>query len=198
MIKNIIFDFGNVLVKWNPAVVYMDYFPTPEERDYFVNNVISRDWHNRIDIGVPFDQCIAELKDRFPQFEEPIDMYRSHWDDMLTGEMPGMYNLLKQLRQDQRYSIYGLTNWSMETYPQARKRFPVLQLIEHYVVSGSVKMIKPDHRIYRLLLDKYGLMADETLFVDDNQANIDAAAELGIHVHRFVGTEDLSRFLSTL
>lgn len=195
MIKNIVFDFGNVLVCWNPAIVYQDYFSTTQERDFFVQNVISRDWHNRIDIGIPFDQCIKELKSAYPQYAEPIELYKRKWDDMLTGEMPGMFQLVSQVKSLPNIHVYGLTNWSMETYPQARKRFPILQLIDDYVVSGDIHLIKPDPKIYEFLIHKYNLNVHETLFIDDNPSNVSAAEQLGIQAHLFTSSDNLKAFL---
>ena len=108
---------------------------------------------------------------------------------MLTGEMPGMSDLVKELKAIT--SVYGLTNWSMETFPEARRHFPILQLIDRYVVSGAEHLVKPDHRLFQVLLDRYNLRAADCIFVDDNPDNVQAANALGMEGIQFTGAEAL-------
>ena len=192
--RNIIFDFGNVLVEWHPERVYGEYFGDEARAWWFLRHVADLDWRQRIDAGESQDACIAELKARQPEYAEAIELYRSHWREMLTGEMPGMRELLIELRV-KGYEIYGLTNWSMETFPEAREHFGILQLIDRYVVSGAERLVKPDPRLFRVLLDRYGLKAEECTFVDDNPDNVAAARALGMEGIVFHGAEDLRKQL---
>ena len=192
--RNIIFDFGNVLVQWHPERVYGEYFGDEAKAWWFLRHVADLDWRQRIDAGESQDACIAELKARQPEYAEAIELYRSHWREMLTGEMPGMRELLIELRV-KGYEIYGLTNWSMETFPEAREHFGILQLIDRYVVSGAERLVKPDPRLFRVLLDRYGLKAEECTFVDDNPDNVAAARALGMEGIVFHGAEDLRKQL---
>ena len=189
--KNIIFDYGNVLVRWEPERVYQPYFGDEARYWYFWRHVCGAEFRNRIDAGADIQATIREAQQRYPDYAEPIAMYHSTWEQALPGEMPGMYDLVKQLIADPAWEVFGLTNWSMETFPKARERFAVLQLIDRYVVSGDVGMVKPDPRIFRLLLDRYGLRAEETIFVDDNPDNVAAACQLGLHGIVFHGAEEL-------
>jgi 2-haloacid dehalogenase len=192
--RNIIFDFGNVLVQWHPERVYGEYFGDVAKAWWFLRHVADLDWRQRIDAGESQDACIAELKARQPEYAEAIELYRSHWREMLTGEMPGMRELLIELRV-KGYEIYGLTNWSMETFPEAREHFGILQLIDRYVVSGAERLVKPDPRLFRVLLDRYGLKAEECTFVDDNPDNVAAARALGMEGIVFHGAGDLRKQL---
>lgn len=192
--RNIIFDFGNVLVQWHPERVYGEYFGDEAKAWWFLRHVADLDWRQRIDAGESQDACIAELKARQPEYADAIELYRSHWREMLTGEMPGMRELLIELRV-KGYEIYGLTNWSMETFPEAREHFGILQLIDRYVVSGAERLVKPDPRLFRVLLDRYGLKAEECTFVDDNPDNVAAARALGMEGIVFHGAEDLRKQL---
>lgn len=190
--RNIIFDFGNVLVRWEPERVYLPYFDNDEAKYwYFWRHVCGRQWRDRIDAGEDEQECIRELQSQYPEYAEPIAMYWDRWDEMLPGEVPGMRELIQRLKASGKYAIYGLSNWSMETFPQARKRFEVLQQIDNYVVSGDVKLIKPDPRIFELLLDRFGLKAEDCTFVDDNPDNVDAAKKLGMQGVVFKGVESL-------
>lgn len=175
--KNIIFDFGNVLVQWHPELVYGEYFGDEAKAWWFLRHVADMDFRQRIDAGESVDSCIRELQEKQPEYTEAIELYRSKWREMLTGEVPGMRDLISELRV-QKYEIYGLTNWSMETFPEARERFGILQLIDRYVVSGAEGLVKPDPRLFQVLLERYHLKAEECIFVDDNPDNVSAAKNL--------------------
>lgn len=189
--KNIIFDFGNVLVKWQPEKVYSEYFGDEAKAWWFMRHMCDLDWRQRIDAGERYDACIAEKAAQCPEYKEALEMYLSHWQEMLTGEMEGMREVLAELKQESAVRIYGLTNWSMETFPAARERFGILQMIDNYVVSGAEGLVKPDARLFRVLLERYGLEARECIFIDDNEANVRAAEALGITGIVFRGANDL-------
>ncbi len=193
-IRNIIFDFGNVLVQWHPELIYGEYFGDEAKAWWFLRHVADNEWRGRIDAGESTAACIDELKARQPEYTEAIELYRSRWREMLTGEVPGMREVINELRA-KGYEIYGLTNWSMETFPAARERFGILQMIDRYVVSGAERLIKPDHRLFHVLLDRYGLKAGECVFVDDNPDNVAAAETLGMKGIVFTGAEALRKQL---
>jgi len=192
---NIIFDFGNVLVKWEPERVYGEYFGDEAKTWWFLRHVADNDWRLRIDAGESQDVCIAEQQSKFPEYSEAIAIYRDRWREMLTGEMPGMRQLLHEL-QAANYHLYGLTNWSMETFPEAREHFGILQMIDRYVVSGAEGLVKPDHQFFQVLLDRYGLKPTDCTFIDDNAVNVEAARELGMTGIVFSNAENLRKELA--
>lgn len=192
--QNIIFDFGNVLVEWHPEQVFGEYFGDEAKAWWFLRHVTDMPWRQRIDSGESQDACIAELQEHFPGYAEPIALYRDRWREMLTGEMPGMRRLIGDLKRA-GYGIYGLTNWSMETFPEARQHFSILQLIDRYVVSGAEGLVKPDPRLFQVLLQRYSLQAKECTFVDDNPDNVEAARRLGMKGIVFVGADNLREAL---
>lgn len=194
MYKNIIFDFGNVLVEWHPERVYGEYFGDEAKAWWFLRHVTDMNWRQRIDRGESQDACIEELQGRFPEYREAIALYRDRWREMLTGEMPGMRELLTELK-DTGYEIYGLTNWSMETFPEARRHFSILQMIDRYVVSAAEGYVKPDPQLFQMLLDRYHLQADDCIFVDDNPDNVAAACQMGMKGIVFGGAENLRKEL---
>ena len=187
--KNVIFDFGNVLVRWEPEKIYAEHFGDEAKAWWFLRHVADAGWRNRIDAGESQDICISQLKVQHPDLSDAIELYRSHWREMLTGEMPGMYTLVEQLKE--RTEVFGLTNWSMETFPEARRRFAILQLIDRYVVSGAEGLVKPDTRLFRVLLDRFGLQASDCIFIDDNPANVAAASDMGMVGIVFAGADNL-------
>lgn len=189
---NIIFDFGNVLVRWEPQRLYLPYFQGDEAQYwYFWRHVCTQQLRNRIDAGEDQRQCIDEQKRLFPDYAEPLDMFITRWQETLPGEMPGMRALLQQLIDDPCCRVFGLTNWSMETFPLARQRFGILQLIDCYIVSADVHLVKPDPAIFRLALRRFGITPSTTTFVDDNPANVQAATDLGMKGIVFTNAEAL-------
>ena len=192
--KNIIFDFGNVLVQWHPEHVYGEYFGDEAKAWWFLRHVADMDFRQRIDAGESFDGCIREKQAQYPEYEQAIELYRPRWREMLTDEVPGMREVIVELRGN-NYELYGLTNWSMETFPEARERFGILQMIERYVVSGAEGLVKPDPRLFQVLLDRYALRAEECIFVDDNPDNVAAACQMGMKGIVFSGAENLRKQL---
>ena len=115
MIKNIIFDFGGVLVDWNPHYLFDKYFNDIEEANYFVENVCNSEWNAEMDGGKPFAQAVKERTAMFPKYAEALKLYQTNWMDTMGDEIPGMYDLIKSLKDNGFPIIYGLTNWSAET-----------------------------------------------------------------------------------
>lgn len=192
--KNIVFDFGSVLVDWNPHRLYDGWFGSREKADWFLENVCKMEWNVQMDGGKPFAQGIAELSEEFPEWTEEIRMYFDRWIEMMGGEIPGMRELLLDLRAA-GYHIYGLSNWSSETFCQVRGKYGIFDLLEGMVVSGEEHVTKPSAQIYRLFLDRFSLKAEECLFVDDNAANVEGALALGMRAVRFENETRLREYL---
>lgn len=194
MIDTIVFDFGGVLIDWNPAYVYKERFNNDDERmNWFLSNVCTSEWNLEQDRGRTLAEGTALLKEQFPGHHEHIEAFYGQWPQMLKGEIPETVQILKELKQ--KYKVYGLTNWSAETFPVALERFSFLKLFDGIVVSGDEKMIKPDKQFFQLLLNRYHLTADSCIFIDDNQKNTEAAAELGFHIVHFTSAGDLKERL---
>ena len=194
MTKNIIFDFGNVLVQWHPELIYTEYFGDEAKAWWFLRHVADNEWRGRIDAGEPTADSIAELQAKYPEYTKAVALYDERYFDMLTDEVPGMREVITDLK-NRKHEIYGLTNWSMETFPIARKKFGILQMIDRYVVSGAEKLIKPDPRLFKVLLDRYNLKAEECTFIDDNPDNVAAAQKLGMQGIAFTNAESLRKEL---
>ncbi|MBR1706528.1 MAG: HAD family phosphatase [Bacteroidales bacterium] len=194
MIKNIIFDFGAVLVDWNPHYVFDPYFGDRSRADWFLEHICNGEWNGQMDAGKPFDQGVAELSTRHPEWAAEIRLYRDRWTDMMGEGIPGMYDLVKELK-DKEFRLYGLSNWSAETFYRIEGDYPVFSLLDGKVISGDVHLIKPDIRIFRLLLEKFGLKPEECVFIDDNAANVAASEAAGIRAIRFVDAAQLREAL---
>lgn len=192
-LKNIIFDFGGVLIDWNPVYLYRKVFKTEKEIKYFLENICRYDWNLLQDEGRPLAEGTRLLQEKFPEYSNEIAMYYGRWEEMLGGIYDENTRLIRPLKD--KYRVYGLTNWSAETLPLAMKRYDFFQELDGIVVSGDEKMVKPDRRLYEVLLERYDLRAEESLFIDDNAANIEAARELGFQVVHFAGDMNLEQRL---
>ncbi len=197
MIKNIIFDFGGVLVDWNPRYFYRSYFKTEEEMEFFLGNICTTEWNANQDCGHLMADATRERVALFPEYKEAIEMYYSRWGEMLHSDIPETADFLREAKAA-GYGIYGLTNWSHETIQVAYDRYRVFDEFDGIVVSGCERLLKPDPKLYQILLERYNLKAEECIFLDDNQANVDAANALGIKAIRFTTIEEVRPQLAEL
>ena len=197
MIKNIIFDFGGVLLDWNPRYLYKSYFNNDEEMEHFLADICNGEWNIRQDAGRPFAEAVKELQAKFPEYAEAIQMYDDDWEKMLKCELPESIDLLKELKF-MGYGIYGLTNWSAEKIGYAFANYSFFSLFDGIVVSGVEKVVKPDRKIYEILLERYSLKPGDCVFIDDNQDNVDMAKVLGINAIRFDNIGNVKEHLETL
>lgn len=195
-IKNIVFDFGGVLVDWNPRHLYKSHFQNTDEMEYFLKNICTEEWNIEQDRGRSLAEATLELQNQFPEHREAISLFYGQWEVMLKDQISGTVALLHQLKKN--YKLYGLTNWSAETIDIAYRRFAFFKEFEGIVVSGTEKLIKPDKRIYQLLLDRYLIQAEESVFVDDNLNNVLAARELGFTAVHFLNAEQLEMDLAAI
>jgi 2-haloacid dehalogenase len=197
-IQAIIFDYGNVLLEWNPRFVYRHFFPDdPEEMERFFQEVNFMEWNLQQDKGRPFTEGVAILSKQFPQYEHLIQAYHDRWIDSVGGTITGTVGLLKQLKQA-GYPLYGLSNWSAETFPYARDKYDFFDLFDDMVISGEVGHVKPDPEIFQILLDKIGRPAQECLLIDDSLPNIQQANKMGFATIHFESPAQLEKELKQL
>jgi 2-haloacid dehalogenase len=190
-VKAIIFDFGNVLLEWNPRYLYQKYFPDdPDGMERFLKEVNFAEWNLQQDKGRPFAEAVASLSQQFPQYSHLIQAYHDNWIDSVRGPIAGTVHIVKELKQA-GYPLYGLSNWSAETFPYAREQHDFFDLFDGIVLSGEVGQVKPDPEIFQILLDRIGKPAKECLFIDDALPNIHQAQAMGFITIRFESPEQL-------
>lgn len=195
-IENIIFDFGGVLVDWNPRHLYKDHFQNENEMEHFLTHICTDEWNVEQDRGRSLSEGTIMLQKKFPEFHSLIQFYYDKWETMLKSDIPETVALLHKLKK--KYKLYGLTNWSAETIPIAYKRFSFFKEFDGIVVSGEEKIIKPDKKIFHLLLDRYHLKAENSIFIDDNIHNIKAAEEIGLYAIHFENPIQLENKLRSI
>ncbi|MDR3446229.1 MULTISPECIES: HAD family hydrolase [Dyella] len=196
-VDTVVFDLGNVLIGWDPRRLYRQLIDDEAQMEWFLRDVCSSEWNEQQDAGRPWAEATALLRTRFPEHAELIDAYHLRWEETLVGALDESVALLAELRA-RGVRLLALTNWSQETFPIARQRFPFLQWFEGIVVSGEEKLIKPDPRIYQRLLERYAVDPAKALYIDDSARNVAAAEALGMHGWWFRDADGLRQQLVEL
>jgi len=176
----VVFDLGNVLIDWHPALAIAAGVGAVEARRFLeAEDFDFMAWNHLQDSGRPWADGIAEVRRTHPHWATHADAYLAHFPASLS-EVPGTTQLVRELHEAGT-PLFGLTNWSDELYyPFAAPRFEVLQMLDDVVVSGEVRAAKPDRRAYEIVAERSGLPLDRLVFVDDKQLNVDAAVALGM------------------
>jgi 2-haloacid dehalogenase len=187
----VVFDLGGVLLDWNPRYLYQHLFNRNSDgMERFLTEIGFTEWNLEQDRGRPFDLAVAELSARFPHYADLIEAYIDRWEETIAGPIEGSVEILRELKQTGS-ALYGLSNWSRETFHRIRPRYQFLDWFEAIVISGEVQLVKPDPRIYQVLLRRIGRQAPECCFIDDSEPNVAAAARLGFKAIRFESPEQL-------
>lgn len=198
-INTIIFDLGGVLIDWNPKYVFDEtYFESVEKRDYFFTQICSLDWNEQQDAGRSIVEATEELIKQFPDWEPAIRDYYGRWTEMLKGPIPGSVEIFRQLKESGKYKLYALTNWGAGLFDIALVRYNFLHWFDGRVVSGEEKIRKPFPEFYQRLLDRYIIQPEETLFIDDNWRNVEAAEAMGIRSIHYQSSQQLNKELIRL
>ncbi len=197
-IQAIIFDFGNVLLTWDPRNLYQRFFSNDlQGMERFLKEVNFSDWNLQQDKGRSFAEAIAVLSEQFPHYSHLAQAYYDHWIESVGGPVAGTVSILKRLKQA-GHPLYGLSNWSAETFPRAQKKYDFFDLLDDRVISGEVGCVKPDPAIYQIMLNKIGRPANECILIDDSLPNIHQAQKMGFAVIHFQSPEQLEVSLHKL
>ena len=187
----VIFDVGNVLYGWDPDSFLVRQIADDEARMRFVDDVGLWQWHDTLDAGRPYAEAAAELSEKFPEYAHLIAAWSDRFGETITGPVPGVHALVEAL-DAKGVPLYAITNFSADFWPPFHERERAFfRRFRDIVVSGEVKLLKPDPAIYYLSLDRFGLRPRDVLFVDDRMINVDAAEAIGMRGHLFTTAEDL-------
>ncbi len=197
-ISTVVFDLGGVLIDWNPRYLFSKLFTDKADMEYFLQEVCSPTWNAQMDAGKPFAEAVAELTAQFPAYALPIEAYYTRWPEMLNGTIEGTVQQLYALSRSKKYRMLALTNWSAETLPVAYRRYPLFSCFESIVVSGDVRLAKPDAAIFEHLVQHYHVNPTQAVFIDDSAANIQTAHSLGFHTVHFQNPIQLDEALHAL
>lgn len=190
----IIFDFGGVVIGWDPRRIYRRFLASDEEITQFFEEVGFFAWNLEQDRGGPWPEAVETLCRRFPHRRELIQAFDALWEESITGPIEGTVRILHRLNEE-GYRLIGLTNWSADKFRLTRPRYELFDLFEEIIVSGEVGCIKPEREIFELTLRRIGLKAEECVFIDDSPKNVEAAAAMGFRAILFSSPEQLEREL---
>ncbi|HZK05199.1 MAG TPA: HAD family hydrolase [Actinomycetaceae bacterium] len=179
----VVWDFGNVLVRWDPAEAVADRWSRTEFADLAAraNFVLLND---RMDSGLPNEELVEELHARDPEAAEMWRHYVANVPASLFRDIAGTAELVDELA-DAGVPQYGLTNWGAAIAPGIRELVPGARRLQGAVVSGLVGHVKPGREIFGVLIERFGLDPSRTLFIDDRDENTAVAGELGFLTHTF-------------
>jgi 2-haloacid dehalogenase len=175
-----VFDLGGVVIDWNPRYLYRKLFDGNETAmESFLSTVCTPEWNEQQDAGRSFAEGCASLKQLHPEKAEFIDAWFQRYDEMLGGEIPGTVDVLRELRS-RNVPIYALSNWSAETFPIAVRRFECLSWFNGVLLSGAVRLLKPDRRIFERFLATFPIEPKRAIYIDDRSENVEAAMAFGM------------------
>jgi len=193
----VVFDLGGVLLDWDPRYLYRRLLPDEPAVEWFLSEICTPEWNREQDRGRPWAEAVAELSARFPEHAALIAAYHERWDETLAGAITPSVEVLARLRE-RGVRCYALTNFSVEMLQRTRARFDFLDWFDGMVVSGEVGLVKPDPRIFRLAVERFGLDPTATVYIDDQPANVAAARELGMVAIHFTEPERMRAALRGL
>lgn len=199
MIKSVIFDLGNVLIYWDPKNLFNEsYFDSVEKRDYFLSTICTDAWNEMQDAGRPISEATRDMIRQYPEWEPAIRDYYGRWTEMLNGPIKESVEIFRKLKDSKKYKIYALTNWNACLFEIALARYDFLDWFDGRIVSGEEKIRKPHTDFYKILEDRYGVVPEEALFIDDNLRNVNAAKELGYQTIHFKSAKQMEKEMTSL
>ncbi len=180
----VLWDAGNVILRWDPRTLYAKVFPDPAEREWFLANICTPAWNELNDLGGDMSGNVRALAERHPEHAEAILAWRSRWLEMFCGAIPETEAAIEALHA-RGAPQFGLSNMCAETEPETLALSPAFGRLSDIVISGREGMAKPDPRIFAIACARSGRRPDQLLFVDDSPVNIASAERLGFHTHLF-------------
>ena len=189
--KAVVLDVGNVLYGWDPDAFLVRQIADDEERLRFVEEADLYGWHETLDGGRPYAEAAAELSEKFPEYARVIAAWSERFGETISGPVPGVHEVVAEL-DARNVPLFAITNFSADFWPPFHeKEKAFFARFRDIVVSGEVKLLKPDPAIYYLALDRFRLRPADALFVDDREINVEAALAIGMKAHLFIDAADL-------
>ncbi|WP_306088895.1 HAD-IA family hydrolase [Qipengyuania flava] len=191
----VVFDVGRVLYQWHLRHLFEKIVDDRARLETLLGEVVTEEWHFEHDRGRTLGEMVPERIALYPEFEPEIRAYATRFNETIPGPVPGSHALVERL--DARgVPLYAITNFGAEFWAGFRPSEPIFDRFRDIVVSGEEKLAKPDPAIFALAEARFGRSASTMLFIDDNRANVDAAAACGWHVHHFTDAAALESDLA--
>lgn len=197
MIRNIIFDLGNVLLNFKPETFLLRYTKDEQYIQNFISKVIRNKIWFRLDRGtISLENAKEEFIRKYPEDNSFIITFFEHWMEMLTPIQESV-KILCDLKAN-GYNTYILSNFIEETFEIIEKKYKFFSLFDGKIISGQEKVIKPEIEIYQKLIDKYNLVPEECVFIDDIRSFLSRARKLNMKTILFTPNTDLRTELRKL
>ena len=194
-VEAVVFDVGRVLYQWHLRNLFEKIVDDRARLETLLGEVVTEEWHFEHDRGRTLGEMVPERIALYPDFEPEIRAYATRFNETIPGPVPGSHALVERL--DARgVPLYAITNFGAEFWAGFRPSEPIFDRFRDIVVSGEEKLAKPDPAIFALAEARFGRNASTMLFIDDNRANVDAAAACGWHVHHFTDAAALESDLA--
>lgn len=192
-----IFDVGNVLYGWNPDRLLSKQIPDDAARRKFVEDIDLFAWHETLDGGRSFDEAGGQLSAMFPDYAQSIAAWGERFGETIEGPVPGTHDIVRELHRNS-IPLFAITNFSADFWkPFYETERSFLSLFKQIVVSGEVRMLKPDPRIYQFAIQHFGIQPQEAIFIDDRAINVLGAVDAGMRGHVFTDAPDLRKKLQS-
>ncbi len=197
MTRNLVFDFGKVLVEYDFVDFFRRLIPDARRCMQLASIMTDDETLRRFDREEkPIEELVKDLISENPAFEDEIRLFAERYPEIITGEMPGMKELLVRLKGE-GFSLYGLSNWCSKVYV-TMGQYDIFQLMDGYVISSEEHFVKPEAEIYHRLYEKFGLKPEECIFADDKQENIEGARMTGMRGIVFENAAQYERELRSM
>ena len=195
-VEAVVFDVGRVLYQWQLAHLFEKIVSDPDRLAKLLDEVVTEEWHFEADAGRSLADMVPERIALYPDFEAEIRAYAARFNETIPGPVPGSHVLVERL--DARgIPLFAITNFGAEFWAGFRPTAPIFDRVGQIVVSGEEKLAKPAPAIFALAQDRFGKPAEAMLFIDDNPANVEAAAACGWQVHHFTQASALEGDLAS-
>jgi len=187
----LVFDFGGVLIEWDPRHLYRKVFNGDLQAvETFLRESKFMEWNIHQDAGRPFSEAVDEFCSRMPQYCELIRLYDQRYEESITGPNWQTVEILRALKEA-GYPLYGLSNWPAEKWRLVRPKYEFFGWFDYILISGEVRLAKPDPRIFHLFLEQVGRPAEQCLYIDDSLQNIKVSGQIGFQTIHFKSAEQL-------
>ena len=196
-ITTVVFDVGRVLFQWDLRHLFAKLIDDENELDWFLDNVVTPEWHFQHDAGRPLAEMTAELSALYPAYAVYIEAYRTRFNETIPGPIAGSLEVVHELAE-RRVPLFAITNFGAEFWDMFRPTQPIFDYFGDIIVSGVEKLVKPDPAIYTLALRRFGLQPGEAIFIDDNLDNVISARANGFVAHHFKDVATLRTELVSL
>ena len=190
----VVFDIGNVLLRWDPRNLYRKVFDDEARMERFLATALGIDFIVQTDVDPDFAGAVEARARAFPEFAKEVRLYDTRWIETLAGPIEENVALLRRLRAAGR-PVHALSNFSTVKFAHAETLHAFLKDFDTRVVSGHVGVAKPSARIYEILFERAGRRPHELLFIDDSLPNVRAAEALGMAAIHYRPGVDLERAL---